>query len=73
MDMFNNPHDRFFKEVMSEREIIRDFLQNYLPAEMVRLIDLESITAEKDSFVEKELQEYFSDLLFRVRLENEEA
>ena len=73
MEITNNPHDRFFKEVMSEREIIRDFLQNYLPAEMVRLIDLESITAEKDSFVEKELQEYFSDLLFRVRLENEEA
>ena len=21
MDMFNNPHDRFFKEVMSERDL----------------------------------------------------
>ncbi|RMD98278.1 MAG: hypothetical protein D6814_07860, partial [Calditrichaeota bacterium] len=35
MQEITNPHDRFFKESFSRRETARDFLQNYLPAEIV--------------------------------------
>ena len=73
METLNNPHDKFFKEVIGQREIARDFLMNYLPPETARFIDFNTISPEKDSFIEKELQEFFSDLLFRIQLENEEA
>ncbi len=73
MDTFNNPHDKFFKEVMSDIENARAFLQNYLPSEILQSIHTESIKIEKDSFIEKDLTEYFADLLFQAKVKNEEA
>lgn len=66
MTEIDNPHDKFFKKVFSGRETAAEFLQNYLPSDMVRLLDLESLEYTKDSFVDKHLKEYFSDLLFRA-------
>jgi len=66
-------HDRFFKEVLGDIETAKSFLQHYLPPKIVRLIDPELITIEKDSYVEKDLSEYLFDLLFRVKIQQEEA
>ena len=65
-----DPHDKFFKEVFADRETAGDFLENYLPSDMVRLLDLESLEYTKDSFVDKHLKEYFSDLLLKVYLKD---
>lgn len=66
MEKINNPHDLYFKETLSKQENARSFLQSYLPANVLELIDLSQIEIEKDSFVTAELQQYFSDLLYRV-------
>jgi len=66
-----SPHDIFVKEVLSNRENARDFFFNYLPAEIQALVDMESLEVCKDSFVEKELREYFSDMLYRLDLTGE--
>ncbi len=68
MEQLVNPHDKFFKEVLSRREAAGDFLRYYLPTDVVRLLDLSSLEMSKDSFVDKELQERFSDLLYKVSL-----
>ncbi len=62
-----NPHDSFFRETFGRKEIAAGFLREYLPEALLRKIDLESLTAVKDSFVEKELRQHFSDLLYTVR------
>lgn len=62
-----NPHDRFFKEVWSRKAIGRDFLRHYLPRELVALLDLNSLELVKGSFVDPQLREYHSDLLYRLR------
>ncbi|MBC2695761.1 MAG: Rpn family recombination-promoting nuclease/putative transposase [Desulfobacteraceae bacterium] len=49
-----NPHDRFFKEVLSRKEVARDFILHYLPADIVVLLDVDSLEIRKDSFVYKE-------------------
>ena len=61
-----NPHDRFFREVLSREEVARDFMIHYLPSDVVALFDMSSVEIRKDSFVEKGLKEYFSDLLYCV-------
>lgn len=33
-----NPHDRFFKQVLSRREAANDFLRHYLPAKVVKYL-----------------------------------
>lgn len=61
-----NVHDKFFKEMFGRIEIVEDFLNNYLPKDLVDLIDVNTLEPQKDSFVNKELTESFSDLLFKV-------
>jgi len=63
-----NPHDTFVKEVFSHKEQAEDFLKNYLPQDICRLIDFDSLSLVKDSFVDEELKEHFSDLLYEVQL-----
>ena len=69
----SNPHDRFFKEIFSRPEVARDFLQNYLPAAVVDQLDMASLELRKDSFVDPDLQQHFSDLLYQVNLETGEG
>jgi len=73
VEKISKSHDRFFKEVLGDIETAKSFLQHYLPPKIVRLIDPESITIEKDSYIEKDLSEYFFDLLFRVKMQREEG
>ena len=68
MENIANPHDKLFKEAWSNRETAQDFLQQYLPREVLELVDLNTLEISKDSFVEKELKDYFSDLLYNVSL-----
>jgi predicted transposase/invertase (TIGR01784 family) len=63
-----NAHDLFFKDIFSRREAAQSFLQNYLPQEVAALLDLSTLEISKDSFIDTELQEHFSDLLYKVAL-----
>ncbi len=40
----------------------------YLPADVAALLDIESLVVSKDSFVDKELREHFSDIIYQVDL-----
>uniref|UniRef100_UPI0035B504B5 Rpn family recombination-promoting nuclease/putative transposase n=1 Tax=Calidifontibacillus erzurumensis TaxID=2741433 RepID=UPI0035B504B5 len=68
-----NPHDKFFKETLGNVEIAKDFITNYLPEKVLRLIDVNTLEPQKDSFINKELQESYSDLLFKVMICNQEG
>lgn len=63
-----NPHDRFFREVFSHLEWSRDFIRTQLPPAIVETLALETLDLRPGSFLDEELQQYFSDLLFRVSL-----
>ncbi len=68
METIANPHDRFFKQLFSRQEAARDFMRYYLPAEVAESLDLDSLALRKDSFIDGDLQEHFSDLLYEVDL-----
>jgi predicted transposase/invertase (TIGR01784 family) len=68
MSEIRNPHDLFFREAFSRIEIAHDFIENYLPGEVVATLDLDTLELQKDSFVDPDLREHFSDLLYQVRL-----
>ncbi|MBI3654701.1 MAG: Rpn family recombination-promoting nuclease/putative transposase [Acidobacteria bacterium] len=63
-----NPHDAFFKQLMSRLEVARDFLQNYLPEKVIAALDVRSLELVDGSFVDEELKDHLSDLIFRVKL-----
>jgi len=66
MEQVTNPHDRFFKATLSREEVARDFVRHYLPQRILDCLDVDSLTVSKDTFVDKELREYFSDLLYSL-------
>jgi predicted transposase YdaD len=63
----NTPHDGFFKRLFGNLAVAADFLRNYLPVEITSQLNLETLTIEKESFINPELRESFSDLLFKVK------
>ena len=67
-----NPHDRFFKEAFSREDVAASFLRHHLPADLAGLIQPDSLEIRKDSFVDPELAEHHSDLLYAVRWLNGE-
>jgi predicted transposase/invertase (TIGR01784 family) len=68
MDEIVNPHDKLFRQTWSDLDTARSFLQHYLPQEVLSLVALDTLEICKDSFVEKELEAYYCDLLYRVEL-----
>ncbi len=68
-----NPHDKFFKETFGDIAVARDFLNHYLPTELIRQVDMKSLEPQKDSFVNKDLEENFSDLLFKANFQGTEG
>jgi len=67
-DYLTNPHDSFFKDLFTRQEAAHDFLKLYLPPEVAAALDPDRLDIRKDSFIDPELQEHFSDILYRVGL-----
>ncbi|NLK53055.1 MAG: Rpn family recombination-promoting nuclease/putative transposase [Syntrophomonadaceae bacterium] len=68
-----NPHDKFFKKTFGDVAVAKDFLNNYLPQKIMGIIDIETLEPQKDSYIDEELKEGFSDLLFRANINNREG
>ncbi len=62
-----NSHDKYFKEVFSKKEEATAFLKGSLPKELVRNINFDSLAPLKDSYIDEELKENFSDLVFTCK------
>ncbi|HSH01310.1 MAG TPA: Rpn family recombination-promoting nuclease/putative transposase [Anaerolineae bacterium] len=68
------PHDRFFRQTFSQVDIARNYLEEYLPANILPLFDLTHLELQADSFIDEELRQHQSDMLYRTRLTtNEDA
>lgn len=63
-----NIHDAFFKQALSDPKMAGTFLRERLPAELAELLGPEPPEPVPGSFVDEELRQHHSDLLFRVRL-----
>ncbi|MBS0421599.1 MAG: Rpn family recombination-promoting nuclease/putative transposase [Proteobacteria bacterium] len=61
-------HDAFFKQVLGDPELAGRFLREHLPAAVVEQLGPEMPEPLPASFVDEELRQHHSDLLFRLRL-----
>jgi predicted transposase/invertase (TIGR01784 family) len=63
----SNPHDRYFREVFSDPNVVRDLLRNYLPPAAVDALNLATLELQQESFIDEELRPHFTDLLYAVQ------
>jgi predicted transposase YdaD len=65
-----NPHDAFFRQFMSKPELARTFLREHLPPQIAQLLAAELPEQVPGSYVDEDLAQHHSDLVFRVRLKS---
>lgn len=58
--------DGLFKSIMEDKIAAREFLEEYLPAHLQSMLDLNKITVEKESYIEDDLKKKFSDIVYSV-------
>jgi len=63
----STPHDATFRQFLTQPGIARDFMEFHLPAELRTICDLSTLKLESGSFVEDDLRQYFSDVLYSLK------
>ncbi len=63
-----NPHDRFFRSAMKQKQVAKEFFLAHLPSDVSRALDLDSLVQLNTSFIEEDLKEQISDLLFECTI-----
>ena len=59
-----SPHDQFFKENFSNKEEAASFLEEVLPQKIKEKLDFDTLKLDNQSFTGRELNEYFSDIVY---------
>ncbi len=65
-----NPHDKYFRAVFSHQSIAKGFLKAFVPKETIDQLDIDSLDQVTGSFIDEQLQEHFTDILFQCRLKD---
>jgi predicted transposase/invertase (TIGR01784 family) len=63
-----NPHDAFVRSFLDKPRIAKDFLQTYLPKQIVEKLDFNSLKVEPGVFIEDSMKKYRTDLLYSIDL-----
>lgn len=61
------PHDAAFRSFLANPDVARDFMDIHLPAELRALCDLSTLHLESGTFVEDDLRQYASDILWSMK------
>jgi predicted transposase YdaD len=64
-----NPHDRFFHAAMKKHALAEEFFKANLPQKILEALDLESLRLLETSFIEENLKEERSDVLFECKIQ----
>ncbi|WP_119963842.1 Rpn family recombination-promoting nuclease/putative transposase, partial [Candidatus Fukatsuia symbiotica] len=63
-----SPHDAFCKKFLGNLEVARDFLKTHLPPAILEKCDLSTLKVEDCSFVDENLRQYFSDIVYSMQM-----
>ena len=61
-----HPHDHYFKLMMSDPKVVKEFFSRYLPTSIIDALKFETIVQQKTSYISDELRKQEVDLLFSV-------
>lgn len=67
----HKPYDSLFRNFLTDIKMAKTFFKLSLPEDIKALCDLSTLKLEAGSFVEKNLRQYFSDILYSVQIQGE--
>lgn len=71
MAKITNPHDKYFQSSMNNLIVAKDFFASYLPEDLRGAVNLNSLKLEKGSYIDKELKQLMSDILYSVNIDGD--
>lgn len=66
-------HDHFFRMMMSDKRVAREFFLAHLPKEVLSVIDLNQLEMQPGSYIDDMRQESIADILFKTTIKGREA
>ena len=63
-----NPHDKLFREVISNRENALELVQSTFPPTLTQLLDFSTFALENTSYINDSLKEHYSDVVYQCKL-----
>lgn len=67
------PHDSFFRSSMSRPRVAREFFESHLPDYILEAVNLDTLQLRQGSFVDEELRQLVTDVLYSVELQGKPA
>jgi predicted transposase/invertase (TIGR01784 family) len=68
VDRIVSPHDKLVKIFLGEKETAASLFKDYLPAKISKNLDFDTLRISKDTFVDKKMADYYSDILYEICL-----
>ena len=68
----HHPHDTFLRRCLTDIDVARDLLKSNLPDHIAKRIDWSTVQLTNKSFVQENLRELHSDLVYKCRLDGKE-
>jgi len=63
-----NPHDITFRDIFSDNLKAKELIEIALPGQITEMFNWQTLVNENESFIDEELKEFFSDILFSVNI-----
>ncbi len=70
-ELLQNIHDKFCRGALKIKPIARSVLEENLPPRIKASVDLDTLKICKDSFIESDMKEYYSDILYQAQFGKE--
>lgn len=67
------PHDALFKQFLTDPKVAKDFLETYLPDKIKNLCNFSTLKLEPSSYIEKNLRQHFSDIVYSLKIAEDDA
>lgn len=66
-------HDHFFRMMMSDKRVAREFFEAHLPKEVLTVIDLNQLELQSATYIDDVRKESIADMLFKTMIAGHEA
>jgi predicted transposase/invertase (TIGR01784 family) len=70
MKKLNDIHDKFFRKLVSNPKMARELCELYLSAELLKLLDLDSLELQDTSLLDAYLRQLRCDVLYKVKFKD---
>jgi predicted transposase/invertase (TIGR01784 family) len=72
-EKLTSPFDRVFRQWFGERTTVKSFLRQNLPKAITKKMDFRTLRISKDTFIDKNLSDFRSDILYEIKYRKKTA